>query len=170
MLPFYLLSRVVFNLILLPLFQPIAQFLYSPPHDPHLPSAVEALQTRVAIERRAAEVVSLKERISLLKEHVCQLQEKNLETLRPIMDHHHARICEIQQEMARLWTEYTARMTAAQEATETQVTTFQKRIAFLEKENSKSQSFLAPIRRLPTELLAEVLVIAIESHGRTALI
>jgi len=101
----------------------------------------------------------------MLKDHVCQLQEKNLEKLRPIMDHHHAKICEIQQEMARLWSEYTARMTAVQEATETQVTAFQKRIAFLEKENSKSQSFLAPIRRLPTELLAEILVIAIEGHG-----
>ena len=116
------------------------------------------------MEKRATEVVSLKERISKLKDHLCQLQEQKLETLRPIMDHHHARICEIQQEMARLWTEYTARMAVAQEATETEVTAIQKRITFLEKENSKSQSFLAPIRRLPIELLAEILIIAIESH------
>ena len=149
-----------------PFFQAVNQLLYFPPHGPHLPSEIEALQTRVAMERRAAEVVSLNERISKLKEQLCQLQEKRLEKLRPIMDHHHARICEIQQEMARLWTEYTSCMAAAQEATETEVSFLQGRISFLEKENSKSQSFLAPIRRLPTELLAEILTITIESHGQ----
>ena len=118
------------------------------------------------MERRAAEVVCISQHISKLKEQLSQLQEKELETLRPIMDLHHARICQIQQEMARLWTEYTSRMAAAQEATETKVTTLQKRITFLEKENSKSQSFLAPIRRLPIELLTEILAIAIESHGQ----
>ena len=149
-----------------PFFQTVTQFIYSPPHGPHLPSENEAFQTRVEMERRAAEVVSISQQISKLKEQLRQLQEKELETLRPIMDLHHARICEIQQEMARLWTEYTSRMAAAQEATETKVTTLQKHITLLEKENSESQSFLAPIRRLPIELLAEILAIAIESHGQ----
>jgi len=71
------------------------------------------------------------------------------------MDQHHVRICKIQQEMARLWTEYTARMTAAHEETETRVAALQKCSTFLKQENSKSQSFPAPIRRLPTELLSE---------------
>jgi hypothetical protein len=66
--------------------------------------------------------------------------------------------------MASLWIEYTSRMAAAQEATETQVTALQKRVSFLEKENSKSQCLLGPIRRLPTELLAEILFIAIEQN------
>ena len=129
-------------------FQTINQSLYSPPHDPHLPSEIDAVQTTVAMEKRAAKITSLNERISKIKRHLCQSQEKELETLRPIMDQHHARICKIQQEMARLWTEYTARMAAAQE-TETRVTTLQKCSTFLKQENSKPQSFLAPIRRLP---------------------
>ena len=74
-------------------------------------------------------------------------------------------ICEIQQEMARLWTEHTARMSAAQ-GVQAEVSSLQKRILFLEQENSKSQSFLAPICRLPTELLAEILTIAITCHGQ----
>jgi len=118
------------------------------------------------MEKRAARITSLNERISNIKKRLRQSQEIELETLRPIMDQHHARICKIQQEMARLWTEYTARMAAAQEESEKRVAALQKCITFLEQENNKSQSFLAPIRRLPTELLAEILVIAIECHGQ----
>ena len=118
------------------------------------------------MERRAEEIASLNEQISKLEGHLRKLQEKELETLRPIMDRHHTKICEIQQEMARLWTGYTVRMAAVQETTEIKVADLQTHISFLERENTKSQSFLAPIRRLPTELLAEILVIAIECHGQ----
>ena len=118
------------------------------------------------MERRAAEVVYLNQQISKRKEQLRQLQEKELETLRPILDHLHASICEIQREMAHLWTEYTSRIAAAHEATEAEVATLQERITLLEKENGESQSFLSPIRRLPTELLAEIFTIAIESHGQ----
>src|SRR6266404_8166633 len=103
------------------LFQAITQSRYSPPHDPHLPNEIEALQTREAMERRAAEIASINERISKLKGHLCEWQETELETLRPIMDQHYTKICEIQQEMARLWTDYTARMTVVQTDTGTQV-------------------------------------------------
>jgi len=72
----------------------------------------------------------------------------------------------IQREMARLWTEYTARTSAAQEVAQAEAAGVQKRVALLERENSKSQSFLAPIRRLPTELLAAIFVIAITCHGQ----
>ena len=118
------------------------------------------------MERRAAEIASLSERISKLKGDLCEWQEKELGTLRPIMDQHYTKICAIQQEMARLWTEYTARMTVVQSDTEMQVAALQGRISFLEQENTKSQSFLAPIRRLPIELLAEIFVIAIEGYGQ----
>ena len=150
-----------------PFFQTVTQSPYSPPHGPHLPSEIEAFQKRVEIERRAASIDYLNQRISKLEENHRQLQEKELETLRPIMDQIHANICEIQREMARRWTEYTSRMATAQEATETKVTTLQKRITSLEKENGKSQYFLTPIRRLPIELLAEIFAIAIESHGQS---
>ena len=66
--------------------------------------------------------------------------------------------------MARLWTEYTARMSAAQVGVQVVADDLQKRISFLEQENNKSQSFLAPIRRLPTELLAEIFAIAVTHH------
>jgi len=83
-----------------------------------------------------------------------------------LLDQLHANAYEIQREMARLWPEYTARMSAAQEVVQAKATSFQKRIPFPEQENRKSQSFLAPIRRLPIELLAEIFVIAITCYGQ----
>lgn len=113
---------------------------------------------------RTAQITSLNNRVAKRQEHLHKLQEKELETLRPALDHLHANICEIQREMARLWTEYTARMSAAQAGVQVEVEDLQQRISFLEKENNKSQSFLAPIRRLPTELLAEIFAIAVTHH------
>ena len=118
------------------------------------------------MERRAAEMKSLTERISKLKGRFYELQENELKALRPIMDQYYTMICEIQQKMACLWTEYTTRMTAAQNDMEIEIVALQGRISFLDQENTKSQSFLAPIRRLPTELLAEIFVIAIEGYGQ----
>jgi len=61
-------------------------------------------------------------------------------------------------------------MSAAQEVVQAEVVDFHKRTSFLEQENSKSQSLLAPIRRLYTELLAEIFVIAITWYGQNRLI
>ena len=105
---------------------------------------------------RTAQITSLNNRVAERQEHLHKLQEKEPETLRLALDHLHANICEIQREMARLWTEYTARMSAAQMGVQVEVKYLQKPISLLEQENNKSQSFLAPIRRLPTELLAEI--------------
>ena len=57
-------------------------------------------------------------------------------------------------------------MLAAQEVAQAEAAGVQKRVALLERENSISRSFLALIRRLPTELLAEIFVIAITCHGQ----
>jgi len=118
------------------------------------------------MKTRTGRIKYLNERILERQEHLRKLQEKELEVLRPMLDKLHANICEIQREMACLWTEYTARMSAAQEVAQAEVAGLQQHIAFLEQENSKSQSFLAPMRRLPTELLAEIFAIAITGHAQ----
>ena len=118
------------------------------------------------MKKRTKEIECLNKKISEREEHVRKLQEKELEVLRPTLDRLHANICEIQREMARLWTEYTARMSVAQEVAQAEVAGLHERVELLERENSKSQSFLAPIRRLPTELLAEIFMIAITCHGQ----
>jgi hypothetical protein len=123
-------------------------------------------QTKEAMKERTAQIASLNNRVTEHHEHVRKLQEKELAVLRPMLDQLHAKICEYQREMARLWTEYTARISAAQEVAQAKVAELQKTITVLEQENSKSQSFLAPIRRLPTELLAEILGIAITCNNQ----
>ena len=114
--------------------------------------------------QREAQIASLKEKIAELDENLRNVQEKELETLRPIMDDLHGQICAIQHDMARRWTEYTGRMSKAHEYTQQQIAKLQKQIGSLEQENSNSKSLLAPIRRLPTELLAEILSIVIECY------
>jgi hypothetical protein len=117
------------------------------------------------MEYREVKIATLKAKITEHHERLRNEQEKELEVLRPIMDDLHGQICAIQHQMARLWTDYTARMSTAHETTAREIEEFQKIIRSLEQENSNSKSFLAPIRRLPTELLAEVFAIVIECCG-----
>lgn len=114
--------------------------------------------------QREGQITSLKGKIEDLNENLHKLQEKELETLRPIMDELHAKICAIQHEMARRWTEYTGRMSEAHEYTQREITKLQKEIGSLEQRNSNSKSSLAPIRCLPTELLAEIFATVLESY------
>jgi len=114
------------------------------------------------MENREAQIASLKDKIAEYNDGLRNMQEKELEVLRPIMDELHAKICAIQHEMASRWTDYTTRMSKAQEYTQQQIADLQKQIGDLELENSTSTSLPTPILHLPTELLAEIFGIVIE--------
>jgi len=109
------------------------------------------------MKSRETEIARLNQWISERQEHLRKLQEKKKKrffalcstSLTPVYAKYNAKW--------PAWTEYTAHMSAAQEVAQGEVANLQQRVAFLERENSKLQSFLAPIRRLPTELLAEIL-------------
>ena len=116
------------------------------------------------MRQKEAQIASLKGKMAELNENFRTLQEKELVTLRPIMDDLHGQICAIQHEMARRWTEYTNRMSEAHEYTQRQLAEIQKQIGSLEQENSNSKSSLSPIRLLPTELLAEIFTTVIECY------
>jgi len=66
--------------------------------------------------------------------------------------------------MARRWTDYTGRMSKAHEYTQQQTAGLQQQTGSLDQEIGNSKSFLAPLRRLPPELLAEIFVIVIECY------
>jgi hypothetical protein len=118
------------------------------------------------MEHREAQIASLKNKIAEYNESLRNMQEKELEILRPIMDELHSKICAIQHEMATRWTDYTNRMSKAQEYTQQQVTDLQKQIGELEQENSNPKPLPTPIRHLPTELLAEIFEIVIEHYAQ----
>ena len=90
------------------------------------------------------------------------MQEEELETFRPIMDELYGKTCATQHETAHRWTDYTGRASQAHECTQQQTAELQQQTGPLEQEIGNSKSFLAPLRRLPPELLAEILVIVIE--------
>ena len=103
----------------------------------------------------------IEDKIAEHNENLRKMQEKELEILRPIMNELHTKICAIQHEMARRWTDYTSRMSKAQEYTRQQIAELRQQIGHPEQETSSYKQFLAPICRLPTELLAEIFGIVI---------
>jgi hypothetical protein len=116
------------------------------------------------MEYREFKIATLKAKITEHHERLRNKQEKELEVLRPVMDDLHGKICAIQNQMARLWTDYTARLSTAHETTSREIEEFQKIFRSLEQEDSKSKSFLAPIA---AELLAEIFGIVIECYGQS---
>ena len=89
--------------------------------------------------------------------------------LRPIMDYLHSQILAIQKQMADHWNAFSAERQKAEAAVTAKVTDIEMQIHVLNQENSKAASFLAPIRRLPVEMLAEIFIISIACHTRSRL-
>jgi len=116
------------------------------------------------MERREAQIPSLEDKIAAYNEDFRNMQEKELEILRPIMDELRSKVCAIQHEMASLWTDYTNRMSKAQEYTQQQIADLRKQTGGLEQENSSSTSFPTTIHHFPAELLTEILGIVIEGY------
>ena len=95
-------------------------------------------------------------------------QEK-VAKLRPIMDYLHGQILAIQKQMTDHWNAFSAERQKAEVAVTAKVTDIEMQIHMLKQENSKAASFLAPIRRLPVELLAEIFIISISFHAQSRL-
>ena len=85
------------------------------------------------------------------------------------MDYLHSQILAIQKRMADRWNAFSAERQNAEAAVTAKVTDFEMQIHVLKQENSKAASFLAPIRRLPVEMLAEIFIISISCHAQSRL-
>jgi hypothetical protein len=72
------------------------------------------------------------------------------------MDYLHGQIFIIQKQMADRWTAFQAKRQEAEAAVTARVADIEIKIHILKQENSKAASFLAPIRRVPVEMLAEI--------------
>ena len=87
--------------------------------------------------------------------------EEAADKLRPTMDMNYSQIIAIQQRMAALWNIYSEQRQKAEPKVQAVIEGFNVQIQVLELENDNAASFLAPIRRLPVEMLAEVFYWAI---------
>ena len=80
------------------------------------------------------------------------------------MDYLHKRIILIQKQMADHWNAFQAERQKAEAEVSTNVTDIEVQIHVLKQEHSTAASFLAPIRRLPVEMLAEMVVLPCHTH------
>ena len=85
------------------------------------------------------------------------------------MDYLHGRILAYQKQMADHWIEFSSKRQEAEAEVMANVADIEVQIHILKQENSKAASFLAPIRRLPVELLAQIFLIAISYHAHSRL-
>jgi F-box-like len=132
---------------------------------------MEQLEDQIlVIQRQMAErevqIRTLESKIDVLRAALNAESQGKVAALRPILDHHHGQILIIHRQMAELWDAFTTERQAAAEAVQAKVTDIEVRIHLLKQANSNAASFLAPVRRLPIELLAKIFTI---SHAQSPL-
>ena len=118
---------------------------------------------------RSTQIAALKEKIMHVETRFKADCEEAAGRMRPAMDALHNQVLAIQQKMATLWGLYSEDRQKAEHAVQAVVTDLKVQIHILEQENTNSASFLAPIRRLPVELLAEIFLLAICGNDHPAL-
>ena len=114
-------------------------------------------------------MVELNDQIRNLQIRQQQRDHEEENRIRPTLDDLHAQIIDLQQQMVLIWREHEARVNQSGRDTETAILGIEKRISILEHENNCAISLLAPIRRLPAEMLSEIFMVAIIECGCSAL-
>src|SRR5258706_6591891 len=75
----------------------------------------------------------------------------------------------LQEKMAVHWRDYQTRITQHRRQAEREIGDTQSKVWTLEQKNSYAASLLAPIRRLPTEMLSDIFTVAIKVYGYPSL-
>lgn len=132
-------------------------------------SAVKKEQIQEGISQRRKEIVELNDQIRNLQIRQRQWDHEEEDRIRPTLDNLYAQIIDLQQQMALHWREHETRVNQSGRDTETVILGIEKRISTLEHENNYAISLLAPIRRLPAEMLSEIFMVAIMECGCSAL-
>jgi hypothetical protein len=129
----------------------------------------KANKTRAKVVERQAQITILQDKIAHVKARFEADCEEAAAKLRPTMDALHNRILSIQQQMASLWSRYSLNQQQAECDVHAVVEDFEAQIRILEHENRNGASFLAPIRRLPMEMLSEIFCLAIYCNNQSPL-
>ena len=129
----------------------------------------ERERTLVEIHRRETDIDRLKAGIRVLKSQQRQKDNEDHEHIRPILDELHAQMFTLQEKIAVYWRDYQRRILQHRQETERVIRDIQSKVWALEQENSYAASLLAPIRRLPAEMLSEIFTIAITVYGCSSL-
>ena len=122
------------------------------------------------IRRRKTEIDKLNTAILALGFE--QQQEKDRskqEHSRPVLDNIYTLIVVLQETMAEYWRLYQSQVIQSRRQTEEAIMDIRKKVSVLEQRNLYVISLLAPIRRLPVEILSEILMFAILVNECSAL-
>src|SRR5258706_9944588 len=130
-----------------------------------IPGDDERERTLAEINRRGTDINHLTTRIHVLKSQQRQREHEEHERIRPILDELHAQMLTLQEKMAVHWRDYQTRITQHRRQAEREIGDTQSKVWTLQQKNSYAASLLAPIRRLPTEMLSEIFTVAIKVYG-----
>lgn len=120
-------------------------------------------------QRREAEIGGLKTAIQALESQQLQRDCDEKERVRPILDELYAQIPDLQENMVVYWRDCQSRVDQSRRQTETSIAEMQNKVSVLEQTNLYASPLLAPIRRLPAEILSEIFLVAVIVYGCSAL-
>ena len=135
----------------------------------HFPMDTEKNQTRAKVAERDAQINALEMKIRDLRTTFEGESQKKSAALQPLMDHLYGQRLNIQKEIVDHWNAFSAEHHEARAVMTAKVTDLELQIHILKQENSNTVSFLAPIWRLPAEILAEIFVLSIHIHAQSPL-
>ena len=113
------------------------------------------------IHRRETDINGLKAMIRDLESQQRQRDHEEGERAHPKLDELHAEIFTLQEKMRVYQLDYQSRIMRDRQKTENVIGHIQSKVWTLEQENTYAASLLAPVRRLPVELLSEIFTVAI---------
>ena len=134
-----------------------------------IPKDEEKQQTEEEILRRKTEIDKWEAEIRALEIEQQRTDHSEQARVRPVLDELHAQIIILQEMMAAHWRAYQNRVTQSRRRTEATIVDIRNRVSVLEQKNFYAVSLLAPIRRLPVEILSEILMFAVILHECSAL-
>ena len=132
------------------------------------PSAVKKGKIQEGISQRKKEIIELEAQVQDLKIRQRQRNLEGEERIRPTLDQIYAKIVSLQQQIVLHWREHESQVIQSGQETELAILDIAKKISALEQENDYAISLLAPIRRLPAEMLSEIFMFATMENGCSA--
>jgi len=140
-----------------------------PTGAPLIPEGEEKRQIEEEIRRRETEIDNFKNAIQALESRQQLRDREEQDHIRPILDEIYAQIIALRGKMTGYLHDSQNRVIQSHRRTETAIADVQNKVSVLEQKNLYSTSLLAPIRRLPAEMVSEILTSAIISYGCSAL-
>ena len=119
--------------------------------------------------KREAQIEALKAKIGGFRADFTAEGQEKVAALCPITGSLHSEFFVIRKQLADHWNTFYAEHPEAEVGFTANVADIEVQIHTLKEESSKAARFLAPIRRLPVEMLAEIFALSISSHAHTPL-